>query len=380
MKSKRLSRLSIPCCLLLSGLVVGYASGNCGQGNSNILDLKPREGWQTSGALTFGADGHISLARTGQGLAWKPIELDFDEFPVLSIRLMDSTGMLRGQWKLLIEKDNPAAPRANGGILLVAKPSISSFSLVPIKKLIGWTGTVKCRLVLSVEGPQGDWIGFDDLAGIRFSDDRPLPPKLSTPLDGSTVNRLALHFSWYQTANAAQYELQVSEAPDFLEKKSFTVRPPWIADKLPYLPTDKELLEPGKWFWRVRGIEMQGQPGEWSETESFTLRAMSPVRPVELSVSTAHPLIVLFADAAHLEDNWRSVPEELKPYVVLRVEVLPTEALQEVLERAQNKRDPRCDPGLRSARLLWEYLLSNYALGNRTDAYAFSGGQGRLHL
>jgi hypothetical protein len=39
-----------------------------------------------------------------------------------------------------------------------------------------------------------------------------LPPKLSTPAADTMVSRLALHFSWYQTANAVEYELQVSKA------------------------------------------------------------------------------------------------------------------------------------------------------------------------
>ena len=109
MKPAKVIRLIIFFGFFLGCLVLGHALDACGSGEPNVLDLKPREGWQTNGALTFGTDGRIFLARTGQGLAWKSIELDLDEFPVLSIRHIDSTGMLRGRWKLLAERDNASA-------------------------------------------------------------------------------------------------------------------------------------------------------------------------------------------------------------------------------------------------------------------------------
>ncbi len=316
----------------------GYRPQDAIRQEVSTVDLGARIGWHTRGPIKVREDGRISLTQDGLGLVWKTVELDVDQFPVMLVRIAQS--IRRERWIVAVEKsDSPSVDRSKW-IHLIERYAEESGFTVPLRKISGWRGKQKFSLIFAIEGRDRDWVEPDAMEAVRFTGEKPEPPRLSAPSNGSVIGPLAVHFTWYQSTNALEYELQISSRGDFSESKSITVVPPYLADKLPYLPEPGELLPSGKWFWRVRAFNIDGQPGAWSEANTFSVReALSP-KPPELSVSAAHPLVILFSDDQHLVENWKAVPDELRPYVVFRIEALPSEQFRPVLKTAQENHIP----------------------------------------
>lgn len=123
--------------------------------------------------------------------------------------------------------------------------------------------------------------------------------------------------------------------------KSIEVDPPYLADKLPYLPKDEEMPGPGKWYWRIRARNIEGRPGDWSKTGEFTLKVPEVKRrPPELAISPAHPLFIFHSSGQNLVSNWESLPEELKPHAIMRVEEIASPVIEKVLSKAQKNNIP----------------------------------------
>ena len=324
--------------LLVSSLSLGYRPSDAIRQEVSTIDFGARTGWHTRGSINVRDDGRISLTQDGVGLVWKSVEVDVDQFPVMLVRVAQS--IRRERWIVAVERNDSPSLDRNKWTRLIERYAEESGFIVPLKKITGWSGKVRFVLMIAIEGRNRDWVEFDALEAIHLSDARPVPPKLSVPSNGSVISPLAVHFTWFQSANALEYELQTSSRGDFSESQSIKVVPPYPADKLPYLPEPEDLLPPGKWFWRVRAFNIDAHPGEWSETNTFSVREAVAPKPPELSVSTDHPLIILFADAEHLVENWKAVPDELKPYVVFRTEVLPSENFRPLLRTAQENRIP----------------------------------------
>lgn len=328
--------------VILFSLVLWSCSGSsldaAAQIEVSTVDFGPRKGWRAEGAVYVRSDGRISLTEDGRGLAWKTVELDVDEFPVMLVRVSDS--ITRERWTVAVEKGESPSFDEKKWIRLIERYAEEGGFIVSLKKMTGWSGKVTFILMIIVEGHNRDWVEFDALEAVRLTSARPASPKLSVPANRSVISPNALHFVWFQSANAVDYEIQVSGRSDFWEGKSIKVTPPYLADKLPYLPEDDETFLPGEWFWRVRAFNIAGEPGEWSETNTFTVgEAVRPKSP-ELSVSADHPLVILFGDNQHLSDNWKAVPDELKAYVVFRIEELPSEKFQPLLQTAQENQIP----------------------------------------
>lgn len=78
-------------------------------------------------------------------------------------------------------------------------------------------------------------------------------------------------FAWQEARGAARYGFEVAGAQD-------------MAQPLMSRETDKTAtsadLKPGKYFWRARGVEADGQSGAWSEASPVI---MPPPRPADLS-------------------------------------------------------------------------------------------------
>ncbi len=310
-----------------------------GEADVRTVDFGPQKDWQERGAVQVRSDGRISLTEDGRGIVWKRVELDMDAFPMMLVRVSQS--FPRARWMVVAERNDPPTFDEKHAIRLIEKFAEEGGFFIPLKQSTGWNGKVKFILMIVLEGHKGDWMEFDNLEAIRLTNAKPAPPRLSVPAQGSVVSPMAVHFSWYQTAGAVEYELQISRRRNFSAHKSFRVKPPYLADQLPYLPEEERGLDPGGWSWRVRAINIAGQPGDWSMTGMFRVKEAAVVpRAPELSLSPAHPLVVLFGEGTRLAENWKSVPAELKPYTVLRVEALPTEELRKILATAQENQIP----------------------------------------
>jgi len=338
LRDSAMLRLIALLCLVFCGSGFSGRPQEAARMGASGVDFVPQKGWQVQGPIKVRSDGRISLVQGGHALVWKSVELDVDEFPIMLVRTAQSFPRMR--WAIAVERSESPALDEKRAIRLLDKFAEEGGFIVALKKLTGWSGKVKFRLMIVLDGHKDDWIEFGNLEAVRLSVAKPAPPRLSAPANGFVLSPMALHFCWYQMPNAVAYQLEVSRVADFSGSKSFEVRPPYLADKLPYLPGDEELLPPGKWFWRVRAINVAGQSGDWSETGTFTVKEAAGPRPPLLSVGAAHPLIVVMADAQRLVDQWNSLPTELKAYVVFRIEVLPTEELQKVLQVAQEHHVP----------------------------------------
>lgn len=76
------------------------------------------------------------------------------------------------------------------------------------------------------------------------------------------------------------------------------------------------LSEPGKKYWRVRGINEYDEPGKWSNIDSFQI--VQPKKKVEpewdLSQKPLFGQYVAGAYKEELKEQWETIPDEVKPY------------------------------------------------------------------
>ncbi len=163
----------------------------------------------------------------------------------------------------------------------------------------------------------------------------PPAPGLVAPADGAVLSPNALHFSLAQAPNAVDYELQVSRQRDFTGAWSARVTPPYLADRLPYLPDDDAPRGAGQWFWRARAISIGGRAGPWTRAHGYTVQESAGPRPPVLAPSPEEPLFVLMADRRTMLARWEALPVEVRRHTVFRVEDLPTESLAVTVELAQ---------------------------------------------
>jgi len=146
----------------------------------------------------------------------------------------------------------------------------------------------------------------------------PLPaPELISPSPNAKITDIAAFFKWRFVEDAEEYDVQLSRADGFEEALSFEA--PELNANVAVLFPEKPLL-PGKWFWRVRAIGEGGAEGEWSEARSFAVNGEHPKRPLVRPISREKPLFILHSPS-EIEQAWRAVPEDLRPYCALRVEV-----------------------------------------------------------
>ena len=165
-------------------------------------------------------------------------------------------------------------------------------------------------------------------------------PTPLSPKEDSLVHSLAVHFSWLPDDRAYKYLVQFSRDPNFSEFYSKRIPASPKSDKYACLP-DK-VLECGKWYWRVFSMDSEGKPLGVSETKSFTVYSRAETKKRELVISREHPLIILFSHSTpeHIVLNWESLPEDIKPYIVFRVEKNPIEDLLAVCDKAEDKEIP----------------------------------------
>ena len=93
----------------------------------------------------------------------------------------------------------------------------------------------------------------------------PVAPNLIDPKQGSTLTDTTVYFSWEMVTDAWMYELVVADNADFI---SPVFRDSSLTDTAYMLPLD---VESGTYYWRVRGQDIAGNWGDWSEVWSFTM-------------------------------------------------------------------------------------------------------------
>lgn len=173
----------------------------------------------------------------------------------------------------------------------------------------GWGGK-RQKFVLEIDQPSNS-----RLASLRLEPSGFPSPDLDTPADGMQLTDLATFFRWKQVKGALDYELQLAREESFASPTTLPVR---SEVEWPYfMPADKKLPEPGKWFWRVRAVE-EGNPGQWSVVRSFEVNNDHVAKPVKTKISPEHPLFTMESfrvkDFAKFKNN---IPEDIKPYVAI---------------------------------------------------------------
>ena len=91
-----------------------------------------------------------------------------------------------------------------------------------------------------------------------------MEPQLLKPAYGDTLNYLGICFQWTQVPAAVEYELQISEQPDFAELTND------IIDSTLAAIITNTFQWGTEYHWRVRSISPIGEIGEWSDTGFFT--------------------------------------------------------------------------------------------------------------
>ncbi len=108
---------------------------------------------------------------------------------------------------------------------------------------------------------------------------RPLPA--APTLGEARIEAGRVHLTWLAVAGANQYELAVGKTP--------SLDTPLIQRKLDSTQVQLE-LKPGRYYWRVRSLEADGQAGAWSQASPIVL---PPEAPFALQARIAGQLIEL---------------------------------------------------------------------------------------
>jgi hypothetical protein len=95
----------------------------------------------------------------------------------------------------------------------------------------------------------------------------PAPAPAAPALVGATGNPVT--FDWDDVAGATSYELQVDDLSSFGLPHVFDATTGVSQLAAGTLPA-------GTWFWRVRAVNGEGTPGEWSETRTLTIESSPP--------------------------------------------------------------------------------------------------------
>lgn len=91
------------------------------------------------------------------------------------------------------------------------------------------------------------------------------------------------HLAWQAVAGAERYELALGNSRD-LGKPAVSQKIPATRIALP--------LQPGEYFWRVRGLEADGQAGDWSGVSAVVMPPPPPVPPGDLTAAMEGDVLV----------------------------------------------------------------------------------------
>lgn len=179
--------------------------------------------------------------------------------------------------------------------------------------ITGWSGRRDFALEMRVAGGEGEWAEFS-----RLNIGAPMPeaPALLAPVQDSDVTDVAVEFLWYSSNPAGAYELQYGQDETLSSPQTINVASFVTVENV----LSPELLATGDWYWRVRSLDPFGRASEWTDIWHFTVNdehpIVSPIRPV----TPDEPLFVQEAwDIPSLAPFANTIPEDMKPYTVMRV-------------------------------------------------------------
>src|SRR5262249_11656004 len=113
------------------------------------------------------------------------------------------------------------------------------------------------------------WVTKVDAGGtappVNPPEPAPAAPALASPAAGATPAD-PVTFDWSDVSGAVSYQLQVDEISAFGAPLIFSGTS--TASQL--TPSS---LPDGNWFWRVRAVNSEGTPGDWSETRTITVQS-----------------------------------------------------------------------------------------------------------
>lgn len=131
----------------------------------------------------------------------------------------------------------------------------------------------------------------------------PEAPVLLTPTDASFINDNTPYFSWTETAGSGgNYTLQYSQDPTFTT--AITISGLTVGDYTPSAP-----LSDGVWYWHVMAEDAAGNPGDYSDSWSFTLDTEIPPPPTDFAVQPGHNKISL---------SWTNATSDFDHTVIMR--------------------------------------------------------------
>lgn len=100
----------------------------------------------------------------------------------------------------------------------------------------------------------------------------PLPPFISTPIDGLEHRKKTINFNWLKVMDADRYHLQVAKDRDFNNIVSDQV-----TKETEYLVS----LDYRTYFFRIRSIAADDYEGGWSDIQRFNLLPPPPAPPID---------------------------------------------------------------------------------------------------
>ena len=324
------------------------------------LDLLNRDLWRCEGAELV-SDGKALTIRspgTFRVQIWQSVTVDLDETPAVAVTV-DRMCEVESVEVLFRIADLPRP----GYLFESVAPG--EF-LIPLRGVVGASGIHTFELGLGLRNEWGK--GSSTFSEVRLVGAeqtglgrQPAAPKLITPLAGASVTCFAVEFRWRRTEHAAAYEVQYADNKEFSKAQAATVSTAGggyyalYINPIPYIPA--ALPKAGPCYWRVRGLNLRGDPGPWSQVRCFDVDGATEPKQRELAISASRPLIlldncpgvdlekgtILSENAAEaLPGNWQSLPEEVKKANVLIniCGVWGFDALSKVCEVAQEHRIP----------------------------------------
>jgi hypothetical protein len=130
-------------------------------------------------------------------------------------------------------------------------------------------------------------------------------------------------FSWEPMEGASEYEIQVSKTDDFSK--------PFLSQKL-QTPSISSLMDPGKYFYRVRVIDQKKHPGKWSNSATVTVASLAP----ELTKPATGYETSYYEHQPDIEFEWKAV-DITATYEIVIVDGAGTEVTRTTVDKASYK-------------------------------------------
>lgn len=293
--------------------------------------LLNKEGWTAGEELTFDvtSDG-LTLTSLG-GFTPKMqrmITVDLDRVPGLAVTVSRIVEVETIEVRFRDENEK------REGCLLESE-SPGRF-LLPLRGVVADGGVHTFFLIIGLRNEFGKGsatFSAIELVGENHPLARPKPftPYLLSPRSGMTLSDIALDFRWRPAEGAAAYELELAGNVSFSDAHRHVVRTAGggyyglYINPIPFMP--KTRLHPGTWYWRVRGLNLAGTPGDWSEVRSVVICETSRPQPLKVAISPARPLFLIDNAVPIIEDknkacwhkaretltrNWNSLPADIR--------------------------------------------------------------------